>query len=790
MTEPGRGVPRPRPSGGLATALVLVLVACAGLEPTLSPSDIEQKLAQGQGALARGHPSEARTLFGEALSAAQKNNAPAMEIDARIGIAESERELGDLGAALAQLQAARPLGQDPGARPAQPAMIEIALGGTALAAGQPENAQTWLEAGIRHARETDQPRLLAAGQLDLGTLLALRGESQQALDVYRRSAESALAGGETLAAAKALANAARLELNDPALCEELLVRSAALARSLPPSHAKANLLISLGERSMSLSSAEPTDPGSQTTGAAGLLWEALATADSLDDPRAASYALGFLGAFYEKNGQADRALSTTDQAVARAARIDAPESLYRWQAQRGRLLAAAERLPEAITAYQFAVDRLQTLRHREAWGGQLRPSTFQSEAEPIYSALVDLLLRQAQAQAGPLQHLQQPQKPIGPKDGVEQALLRRARDTVEQLRAAELRDYFQDDCVDALQAKLTGLESVSGSALVIYPISLPDRLVVLAGLPSGRLEQYAVPVGHAEVEREARALRKRLVNRATRRYLVHARTLYDWLIRPMQARLDAGGIDTLVFVPSGALLSVPMAALHDGKQFLIERFAVALTPGLELTDPRAMRPENVRALVGGVSQSVNGFAPLPNVVDEIQTVSELTGGEVLLNENFRRAALRGALAEQPFSLVHLATHAQFSGGGEGAFLLAWDGPISLDELSENIGLFRFRDEPLELLTLSACETAQGDDRAALGLSGIAIKAGARSALGTLWSINDPAAEALVATFYRELLVEGASRAEALRRAQRELIAQPRYRHPAYWAPFILIGSWL
>ena len=790
MSAPGRAGPRTRRSGWLVATLALA--ACAGLEPTVSPIDIEQKLDQGQGALARGHPSQARTLFGEALSAAQKNNAPAMEIDARIGIAESERELGDLGAALAQLEAARPLGQDPGARPAQPAMIEIALGGTALAAGQPQIAQTWLEAGIQHARETNQPRLLAAGQLDLGTLLALRGESQQALDVYRRSAESALAGGETLAAAKALANAARLELNDPALSEELLVRSAALARSLPPSHAKAHLLISLGERQMSFPRAEPTDPGSQTTGAAGLLREALATADSLDDPRAASYALGFLGAFYERNGQADLALSTTDQAVARAARIDAPESLYRWQAQRGRLLAAAGRPAEAITAYQFAVNRLQTLRHREAWGGHLRDSTFQSEAEPIYSALVDLLLRQAQAQAG------QSQKPIGPKDGAEQALLRRARDTVEQLRAAELRDYFRDDCVDALQAKLTGLESVSGSALVIYPISLPDRLVVLAGLPSGRLEQYTVPVGHAEVEREARAMRKRLVNRATRRYLVHARTLYDWLIRPMEARLDAGDdagddageIDTLVFVPNGALLSVPMAALHDGDQFLVERFALALTPGLELTDPRAMRPEMVRALVGGVSQRVNGFTPLPNVVDEVQTVSELTGGEVLLNENFRREALRNALAEQPFSLVHLATHAQFSSSGEGAFLLAWDGPISLDELSEDIGLFRFRDEPLELLTLSACETAQGDDRAALGLSGIAIKAGARSALGTLWSINDPAAEALVATFYRELIVEGASRAEALRRAQRELIAQPRYRHPAYWAPFILIGSWL
>jgi len=757
--------------------LALTLTACASLEPALSPSDIEQKLNQGQSALARGHPGEARTLFGEALAAAQERDAPRMEIDARIGIAESERELGDLGAALAQLEAAHQRSQQPPTDPAQRAVLEIAWGGAALAAGQPEKARARLESGILHAGETNQPRLEAAGRLDLGTLRALQGESERALDLYRRSAQSAEAAGETLLAAQALANAARLPLSDPALSADLLVRAAGLAQELPPSHAKANLLISLGERRMTLAGGEAADP-------AGLLLEALATADAVNDPRSASYALGFLGAFYAKTGRPDLALSKTDEAIARAARIDAPESLYRWQAQRGRLLAAAGRDPEAIAAYQSAVDRMQSLRHREAWGGSLRPSTFQNDAAPIYSALVDLLLRQAQAQA------EKPQPSRAPEDDAEQALLRRARDTVEQLRAAELRDYFRDDCVDALQAKLTGLESVSGSALVLYPIPLPDRLVVLAGLPSGRLEQYAAPVGRAAVEREARALRKRLVNRATRRYLVHARALYDWLIRPMQARLDAGGIDTLVFVPSGALLSVPMATLHDGDRFLIERFALALTPGLDLTDPQALQTENLRALVGGVSESVDGLSPLPNVIGEIQVVGELTAREVLLNEDFRREALRRALAQESFSLVHLATHALFPGGDASPFLQAWDGPIGLDELAADIGLFRFRDEPLELLTLSACETAQGDDRAALGLSGVAIKAGARSALGTLWSINDPAAEALVARFYRELLLERVSRAEALRRAQRELLAQPAYRHPAYWAPFILIGSWL
>jgi CHAT domain-containing protein len=114
----------------------------------------------------------------------------------------------------------------------------------------------------------------------------------------------------------------------------------------------------------------------------------------------------------------------------------------------------------------------------------------------------------------------------------------------------------------------------------------------------------------------------------------------------------------------------------------------------------------------------------------------------------------------------------------------------MDRLSRLIGLYRFRDEPLELLTLSACETAAGDDRAALGLAGLAIKAGARSALATLWFINDEASSILVAEFYRQLTDATISKAVALQRAQLKLIEDPIYQHPAYWAPFLLLNNWL
>lgn len=114
----------------------------------------------------------------------------------------------------------------------------------------------------------------------------------------------------------------------------------------------------------------------------------------------------------------------------------------------------------------------------------------------------------------------------------------------------------------------------------------------------------------------------------------------------------------------------------------------------------------------------------------------------------------------------------------------------MTQLERLVGLFRFRREPLELLTLSACQTGSGDDRAALGLAGIAVKAGARSALATLWSINDDASSELVSEFYRQLHDASVSKARALQHAQLKLLSDRVYEHPAYWAAFLLLNNWL
>jgi CHAT domain-containing protein len=284
----------------------------------------------------------------------------------------------------------------------------------------------------------------------------------------------------------------------------------------------------------------------------------------------------------------------------------------------------------------------------------------------------------------------------------------------------------------------------------------------------------------------------RLEDRTSRQYLRHANRLYEWLIGPIQPALKSGDVNTLVFVPRGALYTVPMATLHDqaSGHFLIEKVPLAITPGLTLTEPKEIDRAAAQLLAAGVSDSVQGFPALAFVPNELADVLEIFPGRELVNQSFVTESFELELKQQPFDIVHLASHGEFSTDSSKSFLLTYDGQISMDRLAQLVGKTRFRSRGLELLTLSACETAAGDDRAALGLAGVALQAGARSALATLWAVNDEVSAQLMIDFYRNLKDSKRSRAEALQQAQMKVLQQRAYRHPAYWAPYLLIGSWL
>ena len=236
-----------------------------------------------------------------------------------------------------------------------------------------------------------------------------------------------------------------------------------------------------------------------------------------------------------------------------------------------------------------------------------------------------------------------------------------------------------------------------------------------------------------------------------------------------------------------------MSALYDGKQYLIEKYAIATTPSLTVTKPEPFKRQNPKVLALGLTKSsaVDGriYPPLPQVRKEIREIKrEFQQTKSLLNQQFTSDRLKQELEQENYPIVHIASHGRFGSEPQDTFLITGnDRTLSMPELDRIIRNARGT-EPIELLSLTACETALGDERATLGLAGVAVQAGAKSAVASLWSLDDGVTPQIVEQFYASLQNSQLNKAQALQIAQSQLIKQNL--HPAYWASFVLIGNWL
>jgi CHAT domain-containing protein len=294
-------------------------------------------------------------------------------------------------------------------------------------------------------------------------------------------------------------------------------------------------------------------------------------------------------------------------------------------------------------------------------------------------------------------------------------------------------------------------------------------------------------------------------------YLTSAQQLHQWFITPIEADLQAQNIQTLAFVLDNGLRSVPIAALHDGNQFLVEKYSLGLLPSISLTDTSYVDIRGVQVLAMGASE-FQTLPALPAVPIELNTIAnDLWEGRVFLNQAFTLANLKAERWARPFGIVHLATHGEFRPGKpENSYIQFYDQRIGLDQL-QDLGL---NDPPVELLVLSACRTALGDDQAELGFAGLAVQAGVKSALASLWYVSDEGTLGFMTEFYRQLQ-DTPIKAEALRQTQlamlrgevrleagelrgsRGTISLPEtftqgsdrnLSHPFYWSAFTLVGS--
>lgn len=757
----------------LLTVIPFFVATLSESHDVSTPAALEMK--EGSLAFERGAFSEALSHWKQATELYKSSGNTPAQFEALILSAQALLGLGKSGPALQSLELALTLAQKGDDALAKATALGH-LGRTYLTLGQLTEASDYLHQASELARTRDFPQIAATTLNDLGILLAQKQQDKEALKAFEDSIAYVKNAEFPLLAATARTNAARalLRLDQPANSRMALDAALDHLKDLPPSRQKSLGLIGIAIVYQHLIPRLPQVHDPLVLRSAGVLQEAATVAERQNDRRTLSYALGYLGHLYETESRLDEALQLTRRAVFAAQSVDAPESLYRWQWQLGRQLASAGQLDHAIASYRQATVTLQPIRVEVAQASSEGLLAGQETIQPMYFELADLLLQRASLT----------------EDGkAAEGYLLAARDAIEAYKTAELRDYFKDDCVDAVRSRLTALDRLSSDTAVIYPIMFSSRLELLMSLPTG-LTRISVPVTAERLTQEIREFRRLVEKRTTREYLPHAQQLYDWLMRPLETTLVQHQITTLVFVPDSALRTIPLAALHDGSSFLINKFALAMTPGLTLTDPRPLNRDKLRFLTAGLTKSVQGFPPLPYVADEVESIQRLYKSDQLMNNAFQAPRLEQELRDGLYGGLHIATHGQFSTNATDSFLLTFDGKLTMQGLDQLVGLFRFRQEPLELLTLSACQTGIGDDRAALGLAGVALKAGARSALATLWYINDEASATLISEFYRQLRNPALSKAIALQRAQLKLLSDRIYEHPAYWSPFLLLNNWL
>ncbi|MBR8835096.1 MAG: CHAT domain-containing protein [Stigonema ocellatum SAG 48.90 = DSM 106950] len=635
------------------------------------------------------------------------------------------------------------------------------------------NADNYPRSSAYRSSERRKPPLrqisICGSKFSLGKSLSAQQDTQGAIAYYQQAAKvSPSPMTKVQAQIKQLSLLVSTGQQSAALT--LLPEIQTQLASLPPSETSIYGRIHLAQILMKL--------GNQQS--AVELAKAVQQARSLEDRRSEVYALGSLGSVYEQTGQWSDAQDLTQKALVLAQAINAPELTYRWHWQLGRLLKKQGHIKGAIAAYDAAVSELQPIRSDLVAINREVQFSFKESVEPVYRESVELLL--------------QSQETSPTQDYLEKARLR-----IEALQLAELDDFFRESCLSGKFVKNDKIvEKNNPTAAIIYPIILPHQLQVIVKIPKLPLRNYWVDKPQKEVENILAQLQEYILEPDREdevQSLSHQ--VYGWLVQPIASKLEKSGVNTLVFVLDGALRSVPMATLYDGQQYLVEKYAVALSLGLQLLEPKPLTQVKLKVLAAGLVQPPGDyqkkFPPLPEIKSELKSISQAhISTTVLLDQDFNSKNLEIQVNAVPFNVLHLATHGQFSSSAENTFILAADGPINVTQFDS---LLRQRDETrreaLEILVLSACQTAAGDNRATLGLAGVSVRAGARSTLASLWQISDKSTAILIGEFYRELASAKVTKAEALRRAQVTLLKKyPNYSRPGYWAPYVLVGNWL
>ncbi len=717
----------------LVISLLLIPLSSRAENPSafLTKTDLLQQLQQAQAYLHQGATQQARVLGEQILHSTQQQNLPELEAIA-LGV----------------------------------------LGNTQFMQGNFTKAIDYYQASLRIANSLNDFELLTTAYNNLyiawdkqakraiynseagsnsGNSLIAEDYLQQAINAQgqaKKAAENALISSQkltTIVAAQARLN--YLSLLPPEAQVTYREQARQILTNLPASVGKVYQLLRLAQ-------GDPTPLDTANV--------ALEVAQTLGEPRLLSLAWGELGKIYFHQQKFSLALSHLASASFFAQQVGANDSFYQWQYLTARIHQLQGHRDLAKTSYRQALAALQTIRQGMASASQDVQVDFRVSVEPVYLNFLELLLESD-----------------NPSE------IQEALEVADLLQIAFLESFFGDVCWTTRKISPQALSQQTQSALITL-LPLPQHVYIILQLPDGSISSHRVDAAPSDLENLLEQWRFLLEEIAHNRYLKLSQKLYTLLLAPLEPQLQASGVKTLVFNPLGKFRTVPLAALHDGKQFLVQKYALAHTLSWSLLSQSTTRryPGSNHALIFGLTQGGTNYTPLPGVQRETQAIKKILGKvEVFLNERFTPENLQRAIALKSTSILHLATHAKFGGTPESSFIQASSQQISLPELEKILASANY---PPSLLVLSACQTAAGNERTTLGLAGISLRTGVATVLGSLWFANDRLSAELLSDFYqynKELPL-----AEALKRAQVKQINDPRS-HPATWAGFTLWGSW-
>ncbi|MBE8968079.1 CHAT domain-containing protein [Nostocales cyanobacterium LEGE 12452] len=499
---------------------------------------------------------------------------------------------------------------------------------------------------------------------------------------------------------------------------------------------------------------------------------ALKMAETINSIRWLSYSFGTLG---KLSTQTEQKQAYFQKALGFAQSIRASDIAYQWQQQLGLIYQKQGKTELAIQNYNAAIRNMAEVRDSLlSTNGDLQFS-FQSEMEPTYRNYMRLLLTSPNPD------------------------LKRIIEINEELQIARLENFLKCGKLDLVA--LNQLQNLNSAPTVIHIIDLGNTIEVIAQSTDGSLHHHSIEskLVRFQIDHLLEALQNEKFSEVSESSITtSSQGIYEKLIAPIQTYLPPSG--TLVFTLDKSFQSIPMALLYDGKHYLIERYSIAETLGSRIRQPRVLNENQMIALIAGLSKlspsSIDPNAPknMDNLLpskQEIENVEKQTKSSVaLLDKKFTLKRFKEELTQNNFPIVHITTHGQFSSDPLKTVLVAYDKLINIRDFDSLIrGKTENSQDAIELLVLSACETAKGNKQSAMGIAGMAATAGARSTVATLWRVDADSTALLMQEFYKGLN-SGLPKAEALRQAQLSLLSNSKYKKAYYWGGFLLVGIWL